>query len=319
MRALIVGAGSVGGYFGGRLAAAGRDVSFLVRPRRARELAGGLTISSQGEETLVPVKSLVAGEAAGEFDIVVLAVKAYQLDGALEDLAAYVSKRSVILPVLNGMRHMDALRSRFGAGHVVGGVARIAARLDERGRILNQAGFHDLSYGEWSGEASDRIRAIDEFMRVDGFDARLSTDIEREMWEKWAMLATLGAITCSMDGDIGQVARAAGGMGFVQGLFAEVVTTIAVAWRALSESFKSQTLSLLSDRSSSLTSSMYRDMKAGQRIEADQIIGDLVSRAAAHGVATPLLSTVLVRLKVYEQQQQEPAATAGGGARHGAA
>ena len=303
MRALIVGAGSVGGYFGGRLAAAGRDVSFLVRPRRAKELADGLVISSQGEDTVIPVKLLVAGKAGGEFALVLLAVKAYQLEGAIEDIAPYVSERSAILPVLNGMRHMDILRARFGTGRVLGGVARIATSLDERGRVLDQANFHDLSYGEWSGEASGRIRTIDEFMRGAGFDARLSTDIEREMWEKWAMLASLGAITCAMDGDIGQVARTAGGIDFVRALLAEVMTSIAAAWRPLSDSFKSRTLALLTDRASSLTSSMYRDLKSGQRIESDQIIGDLVLRAAAHGVATPLLSAVLVRLKVYEQKQ----------------
>jgi 2-dehydropantoate 2-reductase len=301
MRALIVGAGSVGGYFGGRLAAAGRDVTFLVHPRRAAQLAGGLIISSQDHESVVPVRLIVAGGTADAFDVILLAVKAYQLDDAIEDFAAYVSAGTMILPVLNGVKHMDALRSRFGASHVIGGVARIATTLDERGRILDQARFHDLSYGEWSGERTDRIMALDQFMREAGFDARLSTEIEREMWEKWAMLASLGAITCLMDGDIGQVARTPGGIDFVRGLFAEVAAVIAAAWRPLSDSFKSQILSLLTDRASSLTSSMYRDMKAGQRVEADQIIGDLVDRAAAKGVATPLLATVLVRLKLYEQ------------------
>jgi 2-dehydropantoate 2-reductase len=301
VRALIVGAGSVGGYFGGRLASAGRDVTFLVRPHRASQLAGKLTILSQGQETVVPVRLVIAGQAAGEFDVVLLAVKAYQLEGAVADFAAYVSERTMILPVLNGMTHMDALRSRFGAVRVIGGVARIATTLDERGRILDQANFHDLVYGEWNGERSARIVALDEFMRGAGFDARLSTDIEREMWEKWAMLASLGAITCLMDGDIGQVARVPGGIEFARALFGEVAEAIARAWRPLSDSFKWQVLSLLTDRASGLTSSMYRDMKAGYRVEADQIVGDLVSRAAAKGVSTPLLSTVLVRLKVYEQ------------------
>jgi 2-dehydropantoate 2-reductase len=301
VRALIVGAGSVGGYFGGRLAAAGRDVTFLVRPRRATQLAGKLTISSQGQETVVPVRSITTGETAGAFDVILLAVKAYQLEGAIEDFAAHVSGTSMILPVLNGMRHMDALRSRFGADCVLGGVARIATTLDERGRILDQANFHDLAYGEWSGERSARIVALDQFMKGAGFDARLSTDIEREMWEKWAMLASLGAVTCLMDGDIGRVARAPGGIDFVHALFREVSEVVARAWRSLSDSFKSQVLSLLTDPASTLTSSMYRDMKAGHRVEADQIIGDLVSRAAANGVAAPLLSAVLTRLKVYEQ------------------
>jgi 2-dehydropantoate 2-reductase len=301
MRALIVGAGSVGGYFGGRLAAAGRDVSFLVRPHRATQLTRGLTISSQGQDTTIPVKLVLTGATAGEFDVILLAVKAYQLDRAIADLAPYVNERTTILPLLNGMKHMDALRSRFGEPQVLGGVARIATSLDEQGRILDQASFHDLSYGEWSGVRSSRILALDEFMRGAGFDARLSTEIEREMWEKWAMLASLGAVTCLMDGDIGSVARAPGGIEFVQRLFAEVVATIGAAWGALAEPFKSQVLALLTDRSSRLTSSMYRDMKGGHRIEADQIIGDLVRRAAATGVATPLLSTVLARLSVYEQ------------------
>ena len=305
MRALVVGAGSVGGYFGGRLAAAGRDVTFLVRPHRATQLAGKLTISSQGQETVVPVKLVTTGETAAAFDVILLAVKAYQLEGAIADCAAYVSANSMILPVLNGMRHMDVLRSRFGTVRVLGGVARIATTLDERGRILDQANFHDLSYGEWSGERSARIVALDQFMKGAGFDARLSTAIEREMWEKWAMLASLGAVTCLMDGDIGQVARAPGGIDFVQALLGEVAAVVAHAWRPLSDPFKSQVLSLLTDRASRLTSSMYRDMKAGHRVEADQIIGDLVGRAAANDVATPLLSTVLARLKVYEQTRGE--------------
>jgi 2-dehydropantoate 2-reductase len=303
VRALVVGAGSVGGYFGGRLAAAGRDVTFLVRPRRATQLADGLTIISKGQETVIPVKVITTGEAAGEFDVILLAVKAYQLDAAIADFGVYVSERSMILPVLNGMKHVDILRSCFGAPHVIGGVAKIASSLDEGGRILNQADFHDLAYGEWSGERSSRILAVDQFMTGAGFEARLSTDIERDMWEKWAMLASVAAITCLMDGDIGQVARAPGGLDLVKGLFGEVVAAIRAAWQLISDPFKAQVLSLLTDRESSLTSSMYRDMKAGYRVEADQIIGDLVMRAAEKGVATPLLSAVLTRLKVYEQRR----------------
>lgn len=301
MRALVVGAGSVGGYFGGRLAAAGRDVTFLVRARRATQLADGLTIISKGQETRVAAKVITTGEAAGDFDVILLAVKAYQLEAAIEDFGPYVSQRSVILPVLNGMKHVDILRSRFGSPRVIGGVAKIASSLDERGRILDYADFHDLAYGEWSRERSGRILALDQFMTGAGFEARLSTDVEREMWEKWALLASLGAITCLLDGDIGQVARAPGGIDLVRSLFGEVVAAIGAAWRPLSDPFKAQVLSLLTDRGSSLTSSLYRDMKGGYRVEADQIIGDLVMRATEKGIATPLLSAVLTRLKVYQQ------------------
>lgn len=303
MRALIVGAGSVGGYFGGRLAAAGRDVTFLVRPRRAAQLAEGLTIISKGEETRVPAKLITTGKPAGEFDLILLAVKAYQLDAAIDDFGGYVTQGSMILPVLNGMRHMDILRARFGLSHVIGGVAKIASTLDEQGRIVEQADFHDLAYGEWSRERSGRILALDQFMTGAGFDARLSADIERDMWQKWAMLASLGAITCLLDGDIGQVARAAGGIDLVKSLFGEIVAAIAAAWRPLSDPFKAQVLSLLTDRGSTLTASMYRDMKGGYPVEADQIIGDLVTRATDKGIATPLLSAALTRLRVYEEMR----------------
>jgi 2-dehydropantoate 2-reductase len=303
VRALVVGAGSVGGYFGGRLAAAGRDVTFLVRPHRATQLLNGLTIISKGQETRVPVEVIRTGEAAGEFEVVLLAVKAYQLDAAIEDAGAYVSRSSMVLPVLNGMKHMDVLRSRFGSPQVIGGVAKIASTLDERGRIVDQADFHDLAYGEWGGERTARILALDAFMTGAGFEARLSADIEREMWEKWAMLASLAGVTCLMDGDVGEVARAARGTEFVQSLFGEVVAAIGAEWRPLSDPFKAQVLSLLTNRASTLTSSMYRDMKSAYRVEADQIIGDLVMRAAGKGIATPLLSAALTRLKVYEERQ----------------
>jgi 2-dehydropantoate 2-reductase len=302
MRMLVVGAGSVGGYFGGRLAAAGRDVTFLVHPGRAAQLAGGLTVVSNNQPEIIPVKAITAGEAAGEFGVILLAVKAYQLEGAIADCAAYVSPTTIILPVLNGMKHTDTLRSRFGPPRLIGGIAKIATSLDGRGRIVDQAIFHDLAYGEWSGERSERIMALDEFMRDAGFDARLSEEIEREMWEKWAMLASLGAVTCLMDGDIGQVARTLGGPEFVKALFAEVVAVIDAVWRPLSETFKAQAYTQLTERTSAQTSSMYRDMKAGHRLEADQIIGDLVAKAAGKGMAAPLLSAVLVRLKVYEQR-----------------
>ena len=123
------------------------------------------------------------------------------------------------------------------------------------------------------------------------------------MWEKWAMLASIGAITCLMDGNIGDVASAPGGLELVRDLFAEVVAVIDAVWRPLSDTFKARICSQLTDRSSRQTSSMYRDMNAGHRIESEQIIGDLVTRAATKRMATPLLSTILVRLKIYEQRQ----------------
>jgi 2-dehydropantoate 2-reductase len=302
VKVLIVGAGAVGGYFGARLAAAGRDVTLLVHAARAAQLRDGVTISSGERVTATPVRMITVGTDKAQFDAILIAVKAYQLAKALEELAPYVGPRTMLLPVLNGMRHMDMLRGRFGAPHVLGGVAKVATSLDEHGRIIDEGSFHDLVYGEWSGEKTSRILDLDSFLKGADFDARLSVEIEREMWEKWAMLASLGAITCLLDGNIGQVARAPGGVAIVQKLCAEVARTIAAAWQPLSEQFQSQLLSWLTNTASTQTSSMYRDLKAGRSVEADQIIGDLIARAASTRVDVPLLAAAFVRLKVYEQR-----------------
>jgi 2-dehydropantoate 2-reductase len=301
MKMLVVGAGSVGGFFGGQLAAKDRDVTFLVRDHRARQLEKGLTIYSEERATTIPIEVIVTGQKAGPFDVILLAVKAYQLAVALDDLAPYVGGDTMILPVLNGMSHVEVLRSRLGAARVIGGVAILATSLDEKGWIQDQGGVHYLAFGEWDGARSERLLALKSLLDGAGFESKLSGDIEREMWEKWAMLAGLGAVTCLLDGNIGEVARASG-KGVVSDLFEEITATIAASWKPLTTTYKAQTLTLLTNESSQQTSSMFRDLRAGHRIEADQIIGDLIVRAGACRVATPLLEAARVRLKVYENR-----------------
>lgn len=300
MRLLVVGAGSVGGYFGARLAEAGRDVTFLVRPARAAQLrVRGLEIvSPHGDVTLDP-GIVTAAQIDGPYDVILLAVKAFALDAAMADLAPAVGPSTVIVPVLNGMRHMEALAGRFGAQAVAGGVCRVVTTLDADGRILQLAPFQDLAYGELDGSISDRMRRLDAAMQGAAFTARLSPHIAREMWEKWTFLASLGAVTCLMRGSIGEVVAAPGGLAFIEGLIAEVVAAISAAGLAPSPDVLAAARAQLTQEGSPLTSSMYRDLTGGNRIEADQIIGDLIARAGAAGVATPLLSAAYANLRVY--------------------
>ena len=152
MRVLVVGAGALGGYFGGRLAEAGRDVTFLVRPRRAEQIARhGLRIESpHGNADLRP-RTVLAGAWTGNIDLVLLAVKAYSLDAAMDDLAPAVGPGRDHPPVLNGMRHLDALASRFGQERVLGGVAQIPATLGPEGRSVTSSEIHNLAFGELHG------------------------------------------------------------------------------------------------------------------------------------------------------------------------
>src|ERR1700677_2756775 len=161
MRILVVGGGSTGGYFGGRLSRAGRDVSFLLRPARAEFLRkNGLVIrTAQGDITLQP-NIITAGERAAPFDLVLLSVKSWSLPGAMDDFAPYLAQESMILPFLNGMRHMDTLRDHFGANSVLGGVCRVSSTLDADGAIRQLSPVHQLEYGELNGEVSPRLQQL---------------------------------------------------------------------------------------------------------------------------------------------------------------
>jgi 2-dehydropantoate 2-reductase len=303
MRMLVVGAGSTGGYFGGRLAQAGRDVTFLVRPARAAQLqADGLQIRSpHGDFTLKP-QFLTATQTISPFEIVLLAVKAYSLDAALEDLAAAVGPSTMILPLLNGMKHVERLRARFGEQALVGCACKVATFLDAQGRIVQLSALQQILYGEMDGSMSPRMEQLDAFMQGAGFDARLSTTIAGEMWEKWVFLATLGSATCLMRGNIGEIRAAPDGLSLVLGILDEVAAIARTAGVAPRETFLAEVRAALTASGSALTSSMYRDLQRGGRIEADQIVGDLLLRGRQSGIATPLLSAVYTHLMVYQNR-----------------
>jgi 2-dehydropantoate 2-reductase len=301
MRLLVVGAGSTGGYIGARLSQAGRDVTFLVRPARAAQLrARGLEIvSPHGALTLAP-RLLTAAQLTQPFDAILLAVKSFQLEATLDDMAPAVGPDTMILPVLNGMRHMEVLAQRFGPHHLLGATLKVSTMLDDTGRIVHLSGVQDLSYGELDGSMTPRIRALDEFLQGAGFDARLSPVIRREMWEKWVLLAALGGITCLMRGPIGAVEAAPGGAEFALRFLDEVVAVVNAVGERPAQEFLLTVRQVLTTKQSPLTSSMYRDLQGGRPVEADQIIGDLQRRARQAQIATPLIDAARAHLGVYE-------------------
>jgi 2-dehydropantoate 2-reductase len=307
MRVLVVGAGSTGGYFGGRLAEAGRDVTFLVRPKRAEQLRlnGLQIISPHGDVTISP-NLVVAREIAAPFDAVLVAVKAFSLEPALDDLAGGVGSETMILPVLNGMRHLNTLAARFGKNSVVGGVCKVATMVDDRGRVVQLSKVQELTYGEMSGDRSLRTDRLDEVMQGAGFDARLSQTIEREMWEKWVLLATIGGITCLMRGNIGDIASAPGGANFSLRFLDEVTAVVTAVGKKPSEVFLIDTRVLLTEKGSTMTSSMYRDLQNGAPVEAEQIIGDLVAHARSARITTPLLDAAFAHLSIHQNRITKP-------------
>jgi 2-dehydropantoate 2-reductase len=303
MRILIVGAGAVGGYFGGRLAQAGRDVTFLVRPSRAKQLSRDRLriISPHGDAVLTP-KLVSADEIDTPYDLVFLSVKAYALEAAMNDFAAAVGPETMIFPALNGMRHIDLLTKRFGERAVIGGVSFVAAEIDGQGRIVQLADFQHLVYGERNGEITPRLKTLDATLQGAGFDARLSTDIMQAMWEKWVQLASLGAVTCLMRGTIGEIVAAPGGAELSIDVVNESAAVATAYGYKPSEKVLSIHTAAMTAPGSSLTSSMYRDLQKGAPVEADHILGDFIERGRAHGVTTPLLKAAFVNLRVYQDR-----------------
>jgi 2-dehydropantoate 2-reductase len=303
MRILVIGAGAVGGYFGGRLLQAGRDVTFLARRARAQQLhERGLEILSPYGNVRLNPKVATSQDIAEPYDLVLVSVKAFGLTDAMEDFAPAVGPKTMILPVLNGMRHMDLLSERFGASAVLGGVCLVATDVDAVGRIHQLNKLQQLIYGEQNGELTPRIQELDRTMQNAGFEATLSTNIVAAMWQKWVQLASLGALTCLMRAPVGEIASVEGGPEVARGILEECSAIAAASGYLQSAEFIQRQAAGLTEEGSPATSSMYRDLTKGKPVEVEAILGDLYRRGRGHGLASPLLGAAFANLAVYQKE-----------------
>src|ERR1700712_2615486 len=305
MRILVVGAGAIGGYFGGRLLQAGREVTFLVRPKRAAELAGaGLVIKSpNGDVTLKSPPTVQADKLGEKFDVVLLSCKAFDLDDAIKSFAPAVGPQTSIIPLLNGMLHLGVLDAKFGADRVLGGLCAIAATLNEAREVVQLNPMQSLNIGERDGRLSERVRAIAEVMASGIKGAVASENIVQEMWEKWVFLATLAACTCLMRTSVGNILASPGGSDFILGMLDECSAIASAEGHPPSGPFFERIKGMLTSDGSQMTASMFRDIRAGAPVEADHVIGDLIARGDAAKVPAPKLRTAYTHLKAYEKQR----------------
>jgi 2-dehydropantoate 2-reductase len=286
MRFLVVGAGAMGGYFGGRLLEAGRDVTFLVRPARAEKLAAaGLVITSPAGDVTIPAPpTVLAADLRAPFDVVLLSCKAYDLDSATDAIAPAVGPRSAVIPLLNGMRHLDALDARFGPGRVLGGTCFISAKADDAGRIAHLSEPHRLVFGERAGGRSGRVDSIAGAMAGARFEAAPSDDVVQEMWEKWVFLAALAGITCLTRSAVGDVVTA-GGTDLMLAFLEECRAVAAAAGHPPRPGPWELAVRRLTHPRSTVTASMLGDIERRGTTEGDHILGDLLRRrgGAAEG------------------------------------
>jgi 2-dehydropantoate 2-reductase len=305
MSIVIVGAGATGGYFGALLAQAGRDVTFLVRERRAAALRerGLRVVGPGGTEIMTPKLATAASLApvARPAGTVLLTVKAAGLEAAIDEFRPVVGPDTTIVPVLNGMAHMATLNAAFGAERVLGGAARVATQLDGNGDIVALSNLASLMIGAQDGQRTPAVERTRELLDNAGIDLVVSDDILTDMWAKWAFIASVGAATCLLGGTAGEIA-AAGGQEVVQAIVAEAYQVAAASGHRVPDADAKRTSAALTEPGSSFDSSMYRDLRQGRVVEVDAILGDLVDRGRTSEVPTPLLEAATIALTIHNDK-----------------
>jgi len=312
MKVLILGAGAVGGYFGGRLVQAGADVTFLVRPPRAQKLAeAGLVIKSPLGDAQIAVRTVLQEAVRPDYDLVILSCKAYDLEASIASIGGAVGPNTLILPLLNGMAQLPRLEQAFGSTRVLGGTCYIASTLGADGSILHLGKFQGITCGPRAGNHAHAGALLQElaqaYARVT-VECKVSADIEQDMWEKFVLLASLAAMTCLMRASVGEILAAADGEALMREMLSTCVAAAGAAGHAPRAESLQRTEGMLFARGSAFTASMLRDIEAGGRVEADHIVGDMLRRARAAGADARLLAAAYCHLQAYEARRQRGAA-----------
>lgn len=300
MRIAIVGAGGVGGYFGGSLAAAGADVTFVARGAHLEALrARGLRMLSDRDDRTVPVRATDAPGSIGPVDLVIVAVKLWDTEGALRSIAPLVSPRTAVLSLQNGVAKDDALREAFGADRVLGALCYIGATIVEPGVVKRTGALAKLVVGEFDGARTARLEEFAGLCRRAEIDVAESPDIARATWEKFVFLVGLSGATSVVRQPIGPIRANPRSRALLAALFGETVAVGRARGVGIDTAFASDRLAFCDTLDAAFTSSMSTDLARGNRLEAPWLQG-VVSRLGAEcGVPTPADDFVLDALAVY--------------------
>lgn len=300
MRILVLGAGGVGGYFGGRLAEKGADVTFLVRDRRKRQLGrDGLIVRSVAGDFRIQPKSITTADPAETYDLVLFSTKAYHLRQAIQDVKPFVGEKTVVLPLLNGVAHYPLLREEFGEERVIGGLCFIETTLNAEGHILHTSPNHYAVFGEFGQKDTERIRRIEAALGGTNTSFARSAHIERDIWHKYLFISTIAGVTTLTRSPIGPIRESEGGEEFILGVFREIESIMLANGAPLDRDIVNKHMKTTLNMSHDMKSSMQRDMEKGFQVEGGHLHGYLLDIARKQGVEAPTVRAIYQNLLVY--------------------
>ncbi|MGF7533380.1 ketopantoate reductase family protein [Bacillus mexicanus] len=303
MKFLVVGAGGVGGYIGGRLAEKGNDVTFLVRQKRAEQLKEtGLVIHSEkGKVSFQP--SLISAGESGYFDVVIIASKAYSLGQVIDDVKPFIDRESIIIPFLNGYQHYEQLFEAFSKEQVLGGLCFIESALDSRGEIHHTSVSHRFVFGEWNGGRTERIISLEEAFSGVKAEVIISGQIEKDIWKKYLFIAAQAGITTLFQRPLGPILETEGGRHTAQTLIGEIGAILRKEDVPADPDLEEESFRTMMSMAYHMKSSMLRDMENGQTTEGHHLHGYLLTKAKHLSLAAPILETVYANLQMYEAEK----------------
>ena len=299
MKVLVLGAGAVGGYFGGRMAEVGMDVTFLVRDKRKQKLEKtGLIIKSPKGDFSISPTLVTVDKVDSIFDVIVLTNKAYDLDEILQTPFP-VKEGSTIIPLLNGYAHIEKLRSKFPNARLFGGIAHIFSTLSKEGEIHHFNDIHSLTFGHLNNADETDGRKFFDACSSANFSIKYSDNITVHLWHKWILIATVAGATTLFNATIGEIASTKHGRSFINDLHGECINIAKSEKIEINADELTQQSHFLSDKQSTWNSSMRRDMLNNSKIECAHIFLELIKIADKNNVLCPSLKTVMTNGEIY--------------------
>lgn len=304
MKILVLGAGGTGGYFGGRLHQGGADVTFLVREKRARHIAQhGLQIESPKDTVTLNVNTVLAHGVKAEYDIVILSCKAYDLASGIDAIAPAMNSTTCVVPLLNGISHIDTLDAAFGKARVMGGVCQIAATLTRDGVVKSLLDTHSITWGAREPSQYAAAKALGDAFANTIVQWNVAESIMQDMWEKVAFLSTLAGMTCLMRASVGDILATADGRALMKRFLDTSVAIAAKSGHPPRAPILERFDNVLNSTGSPLTASMLRDLESFGPVESDHIVGFMLGKAREFGLDDTMLSVAYAHLKAYENRR----------------